>query len=287
VEGRLVAPIPEAPLIYGRIPLEVNTADHRNLFVQVQRRVAARGVVTFNGNAVVRGNDSTFSSLENRPEGTLRRASDGTFKISVDVVLATTPIQIALEPDDGARRLPAYRNVGRGLQAVVSNGAFVIPEVPGGRFRARVDILELPDAYVADIGQGGVSVYDAGITITERAPQPLEVQINTGGSRIKGIARIEGQPARPGMLVVLAPPPTRRQNRALYKVAFTDSDGRFVFRGVPPDEFKLFAWNVTPIGAYKNDAFLARFESSGQTVRVPQDTKVTVPVSIVESYFAR
>ena len=121
----------------------------------------------------------------------------------------------------------------------------------------------------------------------KRAPQPLEVQINTGGSRIEGIARIEGQPARPGMLVVLAPPPTRRQNRALYKVAFTDSDGRFVFRGVPPDEFKLFAWNVTPIGAYKNDAFLARFESSGQTVRVPQDTTVTVPVSIVESYFAR
>ena len=115
----------------------------------------------------------------------------------------------------------------------------------------------------------------------------LEVQINTDGSRIEGIARIEGQPARPGVLVVLAPPPTRRQNRALYKVAFTDSGGRFAFRGVPPGEFKLFAWNVTPIGAYKNDAFLARFESSGQTVRVPQDTTVTVPVSIVESYFAR
>ena len=105
----------------------------------------------------------------------------------------------------------------------------------GGRFRARVDILELPDAHVADIRQRGVSVYDAGITITERAPQSLEVQINTDGSRIDGIARIEGQPTRPGMMVVLAPPPTRRQNRALYKVTFTDSDGRFVFRGVPPE----------------------------------------------------
>lgn len=280
-------PSPDAPLIYGRIPLEVNTADLRNLSVQVQRRVAARGVVTFNGNAVVRGNDSTYSSIENGPKGTLRAASDGTFEISLDVVLATTPIRIALEPDDGARRLPVYRNVGRGLQAAVSSGAFVIPEVPGGRFRARVDILELPDAYVADVRQGGVSVYDAGFTITERAPEPLEVQINTDGSMIEGIARIEGQPARPGVLVVLAPPPTRRQNRALYKVAFTDSNGYFAFRGVPPGEFKLFAWNVIPIGAYKNDAFLARFESSGQTVRVPQSTTVTVPVNIVESYFPR
>jgi hypothetical protein len=279
-------PRAEVPLIYGRIPLEVNTADLKNLFVQVQPRVAARGGVTFNGNAVVRGNDSTASSSENR-EGTLRSASDGTFTISLDVVLATTPIQISLEPDDGARRLPAYRNVGRGLQAAVSSGAFVIPEVPGGRFRTRVDILELPDAYVADIRQGGRSVYDAGITITERAPEPLEVRINTDGSRIEGIARIEGQPTRPGMMVVLAPPPTRRQNRSLYKVTFTDSDGRFAFRGVPPGEFKLFGWNVLPVGAHKNDAFLARFEASGKTVRVPQDTTVTVPVNIVESYFAR
>jgi len=280
-------PRADAPLIYGHIPVEVNTADLKNLFVQVQPRVAAPGVVTFNGNAVVRGNDSSSSSRANAPTGTLQAASDGTYKISLDVVLATTPIQVALEPDDGARRLPVYRNVGRGLQAAVASGAFVIPEVPGGQFRARVDILELPDAYVADIRQRGVSVYDAGITITERAPESLEVQINTDGNRIEGLARIEGLPAPPGMLVVLAPPPSRRQNRALYKVTFTGSDGRFVFRGVPPGEFKLFAWNAIPIGAYKNDVFLTRFESSGKTVRVPQDTTVTVPVNIVESYFPR
>ena len=274
-------PMPEAPLIYGQIPLEVGAADVKNLVVRVQPRVTARGVVTFNGNAVVRGDDSTARSRQIRSEGTLQSAGDGTFKISLDVVLATTPISISLEPDDGARRLPVYRNVGRGLQAAVSSGAFVIPEVPGGRFRARVDILELPDAYVADIRQRGVSVYDSGITITERAPEPLEVQIDTDGSRIDGVARIEGQPARPGMMVVLAPPPARRQNRALYKVTFTDSGGRFAFRGVPPGEFKLFAWNTIPVGAYKNDVFLARYESSGRTVRVPQDTTVTVPVNII------
>jgi hypothetical protein len=278
-------PRPEAPLIYGQIPVEVGTADLKNLVVRVQPRVAARGVVTFNGNAVVRGNDSTAPSRESRPEGTLQAAGDGTFKISLDVILATTPIEISLEPDDGARRLPVYRNLGKGLQAAVSSGAFVIPEVPGGRFRARVDILELPDAYVADIRQRGVSVYDSGITITERVPEPLEVQINTDGSRIEGIARIEGQPARPGMMVVLAPPPTRRQNRALYKVTFTDSEGRFAFRGVPPGEFKLFAWNTLPVGAYKNDVFLSRFESSGRTVRVGQDTTISVPVNIIGNEF--
>jgi hypothetical protein len=267
-------------LIYGRTPIDVGTKDLKNIAIQVQQRIEARGTIKFNGNAVVRGTDSQAALVTNEPTR-LNPAEDGTFSVSLNVTLATTPIQVALEPDDGARRLPVYRGVGRELQGVVSNGAFAIPQVPAGRFRARVDILDLPGAYVADIRQSGASVYDSGINITEHTPEPLEVHINTNGGTLEGAVYDQGRAVRSGVFVVLAPPAGRRQNRALYKTAFTDERGQFVIRGIPPGQFKLFAWNTIPVGAYMNAAFLARFDSLAESIEISESGHLNATVRVM------
>ena len=85
-----------------------------------------------------------------------------------------------------------------------------------------------------------------------------------------------------GATVVLAPAQTKRQNRALYRTATADGDGKFSIRSVAPGSFRLFAWQQ-PVtgGAYYNAAFLAKYEDRSRPVNVTQGGTVSQQITVI------
>jgi hypothetical protein len=146
------------------------------------------------------------------------------------------------------------------------SGAFLFKNVVEGTYTLRVSPLPA-NGYVADVRAGGKSVFDSGIDINSQTGD-VQVLVNTNGARVQGVVRdATGKPAASAR-VALVPPVPRRQNSQLYKSAVSDTNGNFSMGGVAPGEYKLFAWDSVPDGAWLNSNFLEPYEGRGQTVIV-------------------
>jgi beta-lactamase regulating signal transducer with metallopeptidase domain len=194
----------------------------------------------------------------------------------------STPIRLHLQPDGSGVKLGAYQSVGQRVITPDANGAFTSLGVPPGLFRMDVEPGLPGDVYLADVRQGGTSVFDSGITITSEKPNPLQVVFNSGGGIIEGTALDASGKPMTNASVVLAPLMMRRQNRALYHTATADANGKFTLKNLAPGAYQLFAWQQSiPAGAYFNAGFLARYEDRSRTVNVVGKSTTTEQITAV------
>ena len=143
-------------------------------------------------------------------------------------------------------------------------------------------VFRSADTYVADLKRGEASVFDSGLTIGGSLKEPLEVVLRSKGGVLTGTIT---DPTRlrpfPNASVVLVPEKARRQNFALYRHTVSSEDGTFVFAGIPPGDYKLFAWaSITP-GAWENAIFLQRFEGRGAEVAIRDDTPKRIELTVI------
>jgi hypothetical protein len=167
--------------------------------------------------------------------------------------------------------------------AVGDDGTFTIPSMPEGNYRFwfLVPGTSVQGAYVEDIREGGVSVFDTGIHIGTEPPLPIQIVMKTDAGAIDGNVLDSNRQPKQGAVVVVVPAAQRRQNLMLYKTATSNVLGRFVIRGVQPGLYKVFAWDEVPSGAYQNPEFLARYEDRGQPVSVSPSTTANTTVTII------
>jgi hypothetical protein len=150
--------------------------------------------------------------------------------------------------------------------AIAPDGRFSVPDRPWGRYAIRVIGLE-PDAYVDEVQQGALNVYDTGVNVSGGA-DPITVKVKSNGGRIEGIVQTTDRKPLSEAVVVLIPPVARRRNPSLYMTAISDREGRFSLRGIQPGEYKVFAWESVPTGAWENAEFLAKYETQGRAVSI-------------------
>ena len=183
-----------------------------------------------------------------------------------------------MQSDDSGAKLPAYgTNVRARTVPVDATGAYTLPGIFVGHWQVYLEGLS-PEMYIADVRQGGGSVFDAGVTITGEQPTPLQVLLRTDSGTVQGSVTDNDRRPAAGASIVLVPPDNRRQNRLLYRTTTADVDGRFSIRGVAPGTYRIFAWPggdvglfSAPIdGGYYNPRFLARYESGSKTINVTQ-----------------
>jgi hypothetical protein len=163
-------------------------------------------------------------------------------------------------------------------------GEFTVPALPVGKYAIRLaSQFRSPDTYLADVKRGEVSIFDSGLTIGGSLREPLEVMLKSKGGILSGVVSTDPSRLRPFAYatVVLVPEKGRRQNFALYKHALTGEDGSFVFTGIPPGDYKLFAWASITEGAWENAIFLQRFEPRGTDVSVVDDTPKRVELTVI------
>jgi hypothetical protein len=271
---------------YGKTTVTVNGAEVENVRVTVHRGVDIQGTVTVDGGA-----SPSFNS-----------------------------VRISLQPEGNAARLAGYQQLSRFQPTVASDGSFTIPAVPEGQYRMQVAfappappparplanrsidpfapdptpppaLVSVPlagaplgsNAYIADILQGGMTVYNTGISVGTQAFDPLDVRVRTDGGSVDGIVLDGKLIPFAGATVVLAPLVQHRQNPALYRVAISDETGHFSMSAIRPGDYKLLAWDFITPGAYMNAEILSNYVEKEYPVTVAANIRVQTRVTVIST----
>ena len=183
------------------------------------------------------------------------RAAEGA-QAKLDVQL----LKVVLTPLDPE----AYNLVGSKTYEAISttNGAFTAKDVNPERYRVSVAGLKGP-WFVQSIRMGESDVMDKGLDLSAGAPGPLDIVLSDRGGAIEGSAGAWG------VTVALVPQDPRLRKRVeWYRSGVADHEGKFSIAGIPPGEYKLFAWESVEDGAWMDEEFMKQAESNGKPVTV-------------------
>jgi hypothetical protein len=198
----------------------------------------------------------------------------GRFHVEGSNQFDLTGLGLWLQPIDNA--------LGGGGAQVKADGAFVVENVYDGTYRVRV--LGYPEEYyVKSAREGGSETLESGLTISHsQPPAHLEIVLSPDGGRVDGSVLQEQRPVG-GALVVLVPDLPRRDREEMYSMKATDALGRFSLLGLPPGEFKLFAWEPVQGTNYTDPDFLKAFEDRGTPVHIEERRQQTVQLEVITS----
>ena len=84
-----------------------------------------------------------------------------------------------------------------------------------------------------------------------------------------------------GVRVTLAPTGRHQDNLSLYRRLVTDQDGKFEFKGLPPGEYALYAWEAIDPGADEAMDFLRRFERQAEKFELRENGHSTVSLQMI------
>ncbi len=190
-------------------------------------------------------------------------------------------LRISLTPMGGSTRVALYTLLTTRAAPVASDGSFTVQSVPPGRFRLNAVSGLPPDFYVAEIRQNASAVYDDGFDVDTRTPAPLEILISNGAGTVEGVVNDATTKPFAGAVVALVPDSRRFENRALFATGTSDASGRFVFHGIAPGEYRLYAWEMTPPNAYQNANFIRRYADKGKVVVMGQRTNARLELTLI------
>ncbi len=198
----------------------------------------------------------------------------GRVRVEADSRLEWKQVQVLLRPrnDSASGAVTALVN---------ADGTFVLEDVADDIYD--VFVAGLPQNYYLKAARcGNDEVLDAGFHPQGDARRDLELTLSPGGSRIGGVVSQEEGKAFEGALVVLIPELSRRDQARLYKTATTDKLGQFEFRGIPPGDYELFAWENPDAVPYRDPDFLQAYDKSGETLHVTEGGMYTATLKLIE-----
>jgi len=190
-------------------------------------------------------------------------APDG-FKIS--------QLRVQLNSTDG---LPMNRNA-----SVQDDGTFKLESVPAGDYRVFISNVR-PGWYLESGRAGSQDAVNGLITVSVGQDLAMQLQLGFTTGSVSGSVVDQKGDRFPGALAALVPEGPRRGRPNAYFATQTDQEGKFNFNAVPPGNYKLFAWEEIPTGAYQDPVYLRRFEDRGRPVRVEKNANATVDVPVI------
>jgi hypothetical protein len=123
-------------------------------------------------------------------------------------------------------------------------------------------------------------VLGPGLNITQGQPHgQLEVTLSLNGGRVDGTVFKDGKPG--GATVVLVPDPPLRDHPELYSVKTSDELGRYSLLGLPPGDFKLFAWEPAEGLDFQDPDFIKLYEDRGAGVRIEEKKQQSAQLQVI------
>jgi Carboxypeptidase regulatory-like domain len=164
-------------------------------------------------------------------------------------------------------------------QSPTADGTFKIDNLLPGDYR--VTVSGMPPAYYlksARLEQN--EAIDQLVTVASSTAGPLDVVISANAGQIDGtIVDEKQQPVRETQAVLV---PDQKRNRFdLYSTARSDQNGHFTFRGIPPGDYKIFAWEALEQFAYYDPDIQRFYEAKGKLLHVSESSTQTVEVRII------
>jgi hypothetical protein len=170
--------------------------------------------------------------------------------------------------------------MGSGNAEVKPDGTFVVQNLYDGNYRLR--IAGFPEEYyVKSAREGGSEVLESGLTVSRsQPPSRLEITLSPDGGRVDGAVLHDQNPVG-GAWVVLVPNPPRRDREEMYSVKVADGFGRFSLLGLPPGDFKLFAWEHVQGTNYTDPDVFEAFEGRGTPAHIEERQPQTVQLEAI------
>jgi hypothetical protein len=244
----------------------------------------ALGVMDMSGVAVAPTNGGAVRIAS----GSIRLAALQPVQVSGDV----DGLTLDLDPAAGIRGTVAGAPAGAKLSVLLSpvdipmpynaqaevnaDGTFVIPGSLTGRFRLQVEGLPA-DAYIKSAAYGKKDALDPLDLARTGGDEKLEIVLGAPAARISGVVRDDKGKALEGT-VTLIPDPPQPQRISLYQSAEADENGRFLFQGVRPGKYRVYAWEDLEPGAYLDPQVTAPYKAQSVPVEAGQNETKSVTV---------
>ncbi len=186
----------------------------------------------------------------------------GTVSVAGPDATKVIPSFVSLTPGDGlpATGPPLRANVGK-------DGHFTIPGVLPGVWDINTGPIP-PGGYIKSMYLGDQDVLTEEMVIRASTSAPLKIVLATQGASLSGDVENGGQRVR--AVVLLAPTGNLRHVLSFYKSATTDAQGHFQLKGVPPGEYKLYAFDQFDPQSIQDPEFLPPLEPSGVPVTLKE-----------------
>lgn len=164
-------------------------------------------------------------------------------------------------------------------QTLTPQGAFTLENVLPGEYVVTMQSLP-PGYYVKDARIDDADALDRPMVVSGPMTGSLSVVLGSKGGQVEGVVVDARRRAVSGIQAVLVP--VRRPARVdLYRTAITDQSGRFIIRGIPPGDYKVFAWEAIESFEYFDEDLLRRSEQDGAAVRIAESSRERVDVTVI------
>src|SRR5262249_50740413 len=151
---------------------------------------------------------------------------------------------------------------------VAADGTFTLSGVTPGDYRLKVTTIGLK-SYIKSARLGGVDALNPPFRVDGSAAQ-LDVVLSFNSGSMDALVVDDTQKPVYDATVWLIPDLSRRQRFDLYVVSGTDSSGHAHFEGLPPGDYKVFAWSDVAADAWEDPEFLRPYEDRGKAVRITE-----------------
>jgi hypothetical protein len=263
-------PVPNTPpseILWASIPLEVRDRDLQDLSLEALPGVAAQGRITLEDksgapppslNGIFIGMRPDPLITQGAPSPATQSNAEGVFNFQ-----PSTPGKFRVYV------IPMLAPNNPGLLAGLPPGPPALREL---------------NPYVKSIKAGGVDVLDTGVTLMSGSETVnMEIVLGTNAGAINGrVLDNQKQPVDGAVVGLIPAVATARGFRMdMYKSTSSDPGGRFQFQGLPPGEYKVFAWEDIDKNALVDLDFMRQFESFGTTVRVNEGERPSLEVGLI------
>ena len=169
-------------------------------------------------------------------------------------------------------------NVGQPA-SVKADGSFTLENVSPGEYRVAMASLPVND-YIKKARLGETDLLEMNGSIQSGSSESLEIVIGRNGGQI--IGTLVDKNSKPvANTQVLLIPDRHRDWRELFKGRTTDQAGKFTIQGIPPGDYKIFAWEDIQPFAFTDLEVLRQYEAQAKPVKIAEQSKETIEVKII------
>jgi hypothetical protein len=233
----------------ARVPVEVSDTDVDGVELRLSAGVNLRGRITVDG-------------------------------LPLSSVAGWERVRVPLKPTLDSAFGPNVQPAAPVPQAPSADGTFVISGVSPGEFTVG-PIAGLPAGlYIKEARFSQTDVLSQPLRFSGVASSPLEIVLSAKASQLDGTALDRSAAVVSGARVVLVP--DRMRGRIdLYRTTLSDSAGRFVFRSVPPGDYRVFGWEALESYGYFNPDVLRAAEPQSTSVHVGESAGMSVTLKVI------
>jgi hypothetical protein len=194
----------------------------------------------------------------------------GVLRVDGGAPLRMSGVRILLQPRGEV-------SFGGGMEGVKEDGSFTLRNVSLDEFT--IGVTGLPENfYVKSVRLGETDITHRTLDLSHGSGAGLELVVSPKAASFEGtVAGDDGKPS-PGSQVVLVPEGELRRQASLFRTATSDAQGAFSLRGIPPGEYRAFAFQDVETGAWFDPEFLAPLEGAAEKVTLGESAVVTRPL---------